>query len=162
MSNHTYFKCSCGAVFDEFAKGYTGVEYAGVRETEGVCPACGDTEVDEGYKCDLCDEWFDGTNSTVLCDACRKEVATLDLAAKYGESISDGELNRLLLYIAESEYGIARLNEMLFKRIKEDNSLYKQYNLDDDFATKYIQDFLSDDYSSFDDWYMEEVYGKKV
>lgn len=151
----SYYKCACGAEFEEFATGYTGVEYAGVRETEGVCPSCGGSDVDEGYKCRRCGEWFDGVHSSVLCDACRVDVATLDVAAEYGKSISDGGINKVLLYIAECEYGIDRLNELLLNRIREDNRLYKKYGLDTEFCIKRIPDFLSGDYSHFDDWYID-------
>lgn len=158
----SYYKCACGYEFQEFGKAKTGVSYAGTYETEGVCPECGGDDVDEGAKCERCGAWFDGAHSSVLCDDCRRTVATLDMVTEYARSISDpDEINPLLLYVAERELGYAGINALLKSNL---SCIRKNYEpLFKGFAQRFdnhIIDFLSDDYSDFDEWYMEDNNGR--
>lgn len=149
----SYYKCACGAEFEEFATGYTGVEYAGVRETEGVCPSCGGSDVDEGRKCEICGEWFDGHG--YMCDDCRAEAETLDNIMKYGAGIkTDDGINPALLYVFLSMNDVSALNRMMYESIKSIEKQKSMFNTLTDIGS-IIDDFVSDDYSAFDDWYID-------
>ena len=84
-----YYKCDdCKYEFDDDQAMCQKEEYGDNYITE--CPRCHSTEIDEGYKCEICDKWIEEEvlPEVYLCKNClakkTKEVQTVLQAVRNG------------------------------------------------------------------------------
>ena len=66
-----HYRCDeCKYEFDDDQAMYQKEEYGDNYITE--CPRCHSTEIDEGYKCEICDKWIEEEvlPEVYLCETC--------------------------------------------------------------------------------------------